>query len=135
MASCALMDGGHGYWRPVNCNAPQPYVCQRPAGGGRSLLPPPDRPAPRSSCPPSWEPYGPDRCLRLTTSTMTWADGRQWCRGQADGADLISVPSPVYQGQSMCYTGQSRGHTGQSRGHSGQSRGHSGHPSLKCKYM
>ncbi|XP_043224235.1 macrophage mannose receptor 1-like isoform X1 [Amphibalanus amphitrite] len=97
MASCALLDGGHGYWRAVNCNAPQPHVCQRPVYGGRPQLAPPEQPAPRSSCPDSWQPYGVDRCLRLVNRNMSWTEARQWCRDQADGGDLISVPNAVYQ--------------------------------------
>ena len=113
------MHGSHGSWRRTNCNAPLPYVCQRPADGSRPQLPPPPGPPHRSSCPPPWQQYGPDRCLRLFNQTLSWRNARQWCRDQADRADLISVPSAVHQGQSVPQrvTSRSLGHSRQLRSH------------------
>ncbi|XP_037088387.1 macrophage mannose receptor 1-like isoform X2 [Pollicipes pollicipes] len=97
MASCVRLDSSGGYWSTVNCNAPHHYVCERPMMGGAPALPPPPPPLLRSSCPPDWSAYGPDRCLRVYQNLSTWEDARRVCRSQGPDADLLNIANPIQQ--------------------------------------
>ncbi|XP_037077595.1 macrophage mannose receptor 1-like [Pollicipes pollicipes] len=98
LASCARMGNEDGYWRAINCNSPQYFVCQRPLSGGVAPPPPAPPPPPAGSlCPEGWSPYDVDRCLMVFSQPRSWAEARRTCQNLAQDGDLVTINGSVQQ--------------------------------------